>query len=60
MVDVNRDGLPDLLVFDVYGPPLLLLGRPGEPPAPAAGGLGPLADVTPAGLSVTKIDGQQA
>ncbi len=60
VVDVNRDGLPDLLVFDVYGPPLLLLGRPGEPPAPAAGGLGPLAGVTPAGLSVAKMDGQQA
>jgi FG-GAP-like repeat len=60
VVDVNRDGLPDMLVFDVYGPPTLLLGRPGEPPAPAAGGLGPLAGVTPAGLSVTKLDGQQA
>jgi hypothetical protein len=60
VVDVNRDGLPDLLVFDVYGPPMLLLGRPGEPPAPAAGGLGPLAGVTPAGLSVTKMDGQPA
>ena len=60
VVDVNRDGLPDMLVFDVYGPPLLLLGRPGEPPAPAAGGLGPLAGVTPAGLSVAKMDGQQA
>ena len=60
VVDVNRDNLPDLLVFDVYGPPLLLLGRPGEPPAPAAGGLGPLAGVTPAGLSVARIDGQQA
>ena len=60
VVDVNRDNLPDLLVFDVYGPPLLLLGRPGEPPSPAAGGLGPLAGVTPAGLSVARIDGQQA
>ena len=59
-VDVNRDGLPDLLVFDVYGPPTLLIGRPGEPPTPAAGGLGPLAGVTPAGLSVAKMDGQQA
>ena len=60
VVDVNRDGLPDMLVFDAYGPPVLLLGRPGEPPAPAAGGLGPLAGVTPAGLSVTNLDGQQA
>jgi len=60
VVDVNRDNLPDLLVFDVYGPPLLLLGRTGEPPAAAAGGLGPLAGVTPGGLSVASLDGQPA
>ena len=57
VVDVNRDGMADILVFDVYGPPLLLLGRAGEPPAPAAGGLGPLAGVTPAGLTVADLDG---
>ena len=58
VVDVNRDGQPDFLIFDVYGPPTLLLGRVGEPPAPAAGGLGPLAGVGPAGLSVAIMDGQ--
>ncbi len=57
VVDVNRDNLPDLLVFDVYGPPILLLGRPNEPPAPAAGGLGPLSGVAPGGLTVTDLDG---
>jgi hypothetical protein len=55
--DINRDGQPDILVFDLFGPPLLLLGRAGEPPAPAAGGLGPLADASPAGLSITNLDG---
>jgi hypothetical protein len=55
--DINRDGQPDVLVFDLFGPPLLLLGRAGEPPAPAAGGLGPLADASPAGLSITNLDG---
>ncbi|WP_435008452.1 FG-GAP repeat domain-containing protein [Tundrisphaera lichenicola] len=60
VVDVNRDNMPDVLVFDVYGPPLLLLGRAGEPPAPAAGGLGPLAGVARGGLSVTTLDGEPA
>jgi hypothetical protein len=55
--DINRDGQVDILVFDLFGPPLLLLGRAGEPPAPAAGGLGPLADASPAGLSITNLDG---
>jgi hypothetical protein len=57
VVDVNRDRRPDLLVFGVYGPPLLLLAREGEPPAPAVGGVGPLANVSPAGLTVTELDG---
>jgi hypothetical protein len=41
----------DILAFNSFGPPLLLLGRAGEPPAPAAGSLGPLVGATPAGLS---------
>ncbi len=53
IVDVNRDGLVDVLVFKPIGAPLLLLGRPGgEPPAPAAGSLGPLVGATPAGISL--------
>ncbi len=57
IVDVNRDGQPDVLLYSFSGPKSLLLGRPGEPPAPAAGGLGPLSDIGPAGLATTNIDG---
>ena len=56
--DVNKDGTADVLVFNAYGPPVLLLGRPdGEPPAPPAGTLGPLVGATPAGLSIANIGG---
>ncbi|MDR3638454.1 MAG: VCBS repeat-containing protein [Isosphaeraceae bacterium] len=57
ILDVNRDGHADVLVFNPFGPPTLLLGRAGEPPAPAAGSLGPLGGVTPAGLSVVDLNG---
>lgn len=57
VLDVNRDGQADVLVFNPFGPPTLLLGRGGEPPAPAAGSLGPLGGVTPAGLSVANLNG---
>ena len=57
VLDVNRDGQADVLVFNASGSPLLLLGRGGEPPAPAGGSLGPLAGVTPAGLSLMDLGG---
>jgi hypothetical protein len=57
VLDVNRDGQADVLVFNASGSPLLLLGRPGEPPAPAAGSLGPLGNVTPAGLGMMDLNG---
>ncbi len=57
VVDVNRDGQPDVLLYTSSGPRALLLGRQGEPPAPAAGGLGPLTDIGPAGLSQVDLDG---
>ena len=57
VIDANKDGLSDYLVFNAYGPPVLLLGRAGEPPAPAVGTLGPLVGATPSGLSVAKLDG---
>ncbi|GAC1473243.1 MAG: hypothetical protein NVSMB9_21540 [Isosphaeraceae bacterium] len=58
VVDVNRDKEPDILIFNASDPPTLLLGRAGgEPPAPAGGSLGPLAGVTPTGLSLMDLDG---
>jgi hypothetical protein len=57
IVDVNRDGQPDVLLFTASGPKSLLLGRQGEPPAPAAGGLGPLTDVSPSGLTQADLNG---
>jgi hypothetical protein len=57
VVDVNRDGQPDILLYGASGPKSLLLGRQGEPPAPAGGGLGPLTDIGPAGLSATDLGG---
>ncbi len=54
VLDVNRDGLTDVLVFKPFGSPLLLLGRPGgEPPAPIGGSLGPLVGASAAGISMT-------
>lgn len=58
VLDANRDALTDVLIFNAFGAPVLLLGRPGgEPPALAGGSLGPLAGVAPAGLSLTGPDG---
>lgn len=58
VLDVNGDGQADVLAFNAYGPPVLLLGRPGGvPPAPAGGSLGPLAGVSPTGLTVADLDG---
>ena len=57
VVDVNRDGQPDILLFNAFGSPTLLLGRGGEPPAPAGGGLGPLSGVTATSLSVMDLGG---
>lgn len=54
VLDVNRDGHNDVLVFKPFGSPILLLGREGgEPPAPIAGSLGPLVGASPAGISMT-------
>lgn len=57
VLDVNRDGHADILVFNAYGSPVLLLGRAGESPAPSGGSLGPLAGVTPAGLTIANLNG---
>jgi hypothetical protein len=60
VLDVNHDGQSDILIFNSFGPPLLLLGREGQPPAPAGGGLGPLTGVTPAGLTLAQLDDKPA
>ncbi len=57
VLDVNRDGRADVLVFNAFGDPLLLLGRAAEAPAPAGRGLGPLAGASPSGLSLMDLDG---
>jgi hypothetical protein len=55
--DINHDGVDDVLVFNSYGAPVLLLGRKGEPPHVFSGSLGPMAAATPAGLSVADLKG---
>ena len=57
VTDINRDGQPDLIVFNPFGPPTLLVGRKDGAPTPPSGGLGPLADVNPAALTVADLDG---
>lgn len=57
LVDVNRDGMLDVLVFNAYGPPMLLLGRENEPPAPSNRSLGPLTGIAPTALTLLDLDG---
>ena len=52
VVDANLDGRADILAFNAYGPPVLLLGRAGEAPVAAAGGVGQLAGAKPEGVGV--------
>ncbi len=56
-LDVNADGQADLMIFNQYGPPQLLLGKKGEPPRPFSGGLGPLTGASPSSVSVMNVDG---
>ena len=61
VLDVNRDGLLDVLVFDPYAPPALLIGRGGgEPPTRSASRPGPLAGLDPSGLTVSKLGDEEA
>ena len=57
VTDINHDDQPDVIVFDPFGPPVLLVGRKGEAPIPPSGGLGPLADTNPAALTLADLDG---
>ena len=56
-LDVNQDGQTDLLVFNQYGSPLLLLGQKEGPPRPFTSSLGPLSGATPAGVSQMDLGG---
>jgi FG-GAP-like repeat len=56
-LDINQDGQTDLLIFKDYGSPLLMLGEKGGPPRPFTGSLGPLSNASPAGVSVTDLNG---
>jgi len=57
-MDFNRDGNVDLIVFNSYGAPVVLLGRKGEAPAPFTGSLGPLGGVAYPGLNRVDLNGQ--
>ena len=56
-LDVNQDGQVDLLVFNQYGSPLLLLGQKEGPPRPFSSSLGPLSGATPAGVTQMDLGG---
>jgi hypothetical protein len=56
-LDVNADNQADLMIFNQYGPPQLLLGRKGESPRPFSGGLGPLTGASPSSVSRMNLDG---
>ena len=56
-LDINLDGQTDLLIFKDYGSPLLILGEKGGPPRPFTGSLGPITNASPAGVTVTDLNG---
>ncbi len=52
ILDINRDGHNDFLIFRPFGAPILLLGKPdGQAPTALEGNLGPLVAATPSGIS---------
>ena len=56
-MDFNRDGNVDLMIFNSYGSPILLLGQKGDVPKPFTGSLGPLGGVSYSGLSSVDLNG---
>lgn len=51
ILDVDGVAPADILVFNDYGTPVLLLGRKDQPPAPSTVGPGPLVNATAATLA---------
>ncbi|WP_235905601.1 FG-GAP repeat domain-containing protein [Tautonia marina] len=61
MVDVNQDGSLDILIFDPYAPPALLLGQGADAaPIRSESRPGPLAGVAPSALTVSTLDDEEA
>ncbi|MDX2035795.1 MAG: VCBS repeat-containing protein [Isosphaeraceae bacterium] len=59
VLDVDRDGRPDIIFSSDYGPKAIRLGRGDEPPAPLAGGVGPLTDVPPSAIAELLLGGKR-
>lgn len=57
-VDVNNDGLSDLLLLGNYGPPTLLVSRKAQPPQELAN-LGPLASANRSSVRTVLLDGKK-
>jgi len=59
-VDINQDALTDVIVFNQYGSPILLLGQKDAPPRLYSGSLGPLSGASAPNVSLMNLDGPAA
>jgi hypothetical protein len=61
LMDVNRDGKLDILIFDPYAPPALLLGQgPDAAPVRSESRPGPLAGIAPSALTDSALGDEEA
>ncbi|WP_169977895.1 FG-GAP repeat domain-containing protein [Tautonia rosea] len=61
ILDVNRDGSLDILIFDPYAPPALLLGQGAEAaPKRSESRPGPLAGIAPSALTRSTLGDAEA
>ncbi len=61
VLDLDGNGLLDVLIFDPYGPPILLLGQSdNEPPKNSSAGAGPLAGIRSSALTLSTLDDEPA